>query len=268
MPWQTQGAAAWSNNSFVPCRNAQALRDFARNWLPLLFNAFMVASGQERPRYAAAIAAYSMLTDATVLSHFFREVVKKLLKVRLLQGSSCSSACMVPGTAQAHVVLRRLQTLSSHHAPLSWHSTRSSCGVASAESCSHLCLLSCSADLLAWQAAPCACVCTLLSSRSLLLVQVTADAAADLPPPDALKEGGDSASQRKCTFMELALCLAPGLNVAGIEILCKAIKPALQVGSRLPVTVIGGALPRSLRSCVLSTNLSPVGLACPAQERQ
>ena len=81
-----------SNNPLVPCRNAQALRDFARNWLPLLFNAFMVASGQERPRYAAAIAAYSMLTDATVLSHFFREVVKKLLKVRLLQGGSRSSA--------------------------------------------------------------------------------------------------------------------------------------------------------------------------------
>ena len=65
-------------------------------------------------------------------------------------------------------------------------------------------------------------------------MQVTADAAADLPPPDALKEGGDSASQRKCTFMELALCLAPGLNVAGIEILYKAIKPALQVGSSCP----------------------------------
>ena len=87
-----------SNSCLVPRRNAQALRDFARNWLPLLFNAFMLASGQERPRYAAAIAAYSMLTDATVLSHFFREVVKKLLKVRL-QGSSCSSACTVPGTA-------------------------------------------------------------------------------------------------------------------------------------------------------------------------
>lgn len=99
----------------MPCRNAQALRDFARNWLPLLFNAFMVASGQERPRYAAAIAAYSMLTDATVLSHFFREVVKKLLKVRLLQ--------------------LQLQ-LRLHSAR---HSTGSGCGVASADLGKPLC---------------------------------------------------------------------------------------------------------------------------------
>ncbi len=43
------------------------------------------------------------------------------------------------------------------------------------------------------------------------------------------KEGGDTASARKCTFMELALCLAPGLDVNGISILYKAAKPALQV---------------------------------------
>lgn len=94
------------------------------------------------------------------------------------------------------------------------------------------------------------------------LVQVTADAAADLPPPDALKEGGDSASQRKCTFMELALCLAPGLSVAGIEILYKAIKPALQVGSSCLCL-------QFMDSCqglwepfyMLGINLSPAGLA-------
>ena len=157
--------------------------------------------------------------------------------------------------------------LGSHLAPLSWHS--SSCGVASAESCSLLCLFQCSARFLAGHSAPQACVCTLLCPRSLPLVQVTADAAADLPPSDALKEGGDSASQRKCTFMELALCLAPGLNVAGIEILYKAIKPALQVGGRLPVTVIGGALPRSLGATLCVEHHAGASWdGLPAQERQ
>lgn len=61
------------------------------------------------------------------------------------------------------------------------------------------------------------------------LVQVTQDAAADVPPPDELKEGGDTASQRKATFMELALCLAAGLDVQGIATLYKAAKPFMQV---------------------------------------
>lgn len=43
------------------------------------------------------------------------------------------------------------------------------------------------------------------------------------------REGGDTPSARKCTYMELALCLAPGLDVNGIGILYKAAKPALQV---------------------------------------
>ena len=43
------------------------------------------------------------------------------------------------------------------------------------------------------------------------------------------KEGGDTSSARKCTFMELALCLAPGLDQNGIGILYKTAKPALQV---------------------------------------
>ena len=43
------------------------------------------------------------------------------------------------------------------------------------------------------------------------------------------REGGDTPSARKCTYMELALCLAPGLDINGIGILYKAAKPALQV---------------------------------------
>ena len=57
------------------------LREFARNWLPLLFNAFIATDSQGRSSYAAAIAAYATIADAATLSHFFREVIKKLLKV-------------------------------------------------------------------------------------------------------------------------------------------------------------------------------------------
>ena len=57
------------------------LREFARNWLPLLFNAFIATDSQERNSYAAAIAAYATIAEAATLSHFFREVIKKLLKV-------------------------------------------------------------------------------------------------------------------------------------------------------------------------------------------
>lgn len=60
-------------------------------------------------------------------------------------------------------------------------------------------------------------------------MQVGEDEAAGVPAVGAAREGGDSSSARKCTFMELALCLAPGLDVNGISILYKSAKPALQV---------------------------------------
>ncbi|KAL3148459.1 hypothetical protein ABBQ38_013906 [Trebouxia sp. C0009 RCD-2024] len=114
----------------VAQENAKVLRDFARNWLPLLFNAFISTDAQQRGQYAAAIAAYATIADPTTLSHFFREVGE--------------------------------------------------------------------------------------------------DEAAGVPAVGPAREGGDSSSARKCTFMELALCLAPGLDVNGISILYKSAKPALQ----------------------------------------
>ena len=59
------------------------LKDFAKNWLPLLFNAFIATDSQERNSYGSAIAAYATIADAATLSHFFREVIKRLLKVRI-----------------------------------------------------------------------------------------------------------------------------------------------------------------------------------------
>ena len=63
--------------------------------------------------------------------------------------------------------------------------------------------------------------------------QVGEDEAAGTPATGVAREGGDTPSARKCTYMELALCLAPGLDVNGITILYKAAKPALQVNRTL-----------------------------------
>lgn len=71
------------------------------------------------------------------------------------------------------------------------------------------------------------------ASQPGVMTQVGEDEAAGIPAVGIAREGGDSASARKCTFMELALCLAPGLDLKGISILYKSAKPALQV-SLLP----------------------------------
>ena len=60
-------------------------------------------------------------------------------------------------------------------------------------------------------------------------MQVVEDARAEVPPADEVKEGGENSSERRCTFMELALCLAPGLSTPAIRVLYKAAAPALQV---------------------------------------
>lgn len=62
-----------------------------------------------------------------------------------------------------------------------------------------------------------------------LHAQVVEDAKAEVPVPDASKEGGENPSERRCTFMELALCLMPGLPAAAVNVLYKAASPSLQV---------------------------------------
>ena len=62
----------------------------------------------------------------------------------------------------------------------------------------------------------------------------------EAPAPDAIKEGGENPSERRCTFMELALCLMPGLSAAAVNVLYKAASPSMQVrlacsGNLLPV---------------------------------
>ena len=55
------------------------------------------------------------------------------------------------------------------------------------------------------------------------LVKVTSDAE---DAPDKLTEGGDTKSQRRCTFMDLSLAMVPGLDLAARDLVFKAARPA------------------------------------------
>lgn len=55
------------------------------------------------------------------------------------------------------------------------------------------------------------------------LVKVTAD---DPGAPDALVEGGDDKTARRCTFMDLVYALVSGLDDQGLEMVYKIAKPA------------------------------------------
>ena len=61
------------------------------------------------------------------------------------------------------------------------------------------------------------------------LLQVTQQAQTGELGPGAVLEGGDSDAERRCTFLELSLALAGGLDAAGLETLYKAAKPGILV---------------------------------------
>lgn len=70
--------------------------------------------------------------------------------------------------------------------------------------------------------------------------QVTQQAQTGELGPDAVMEGGDTDSERRCTFLELALSLAGGLDGSGLETLYKAAKPGILVSGVVTVVVAGG----------------------------
>lgn len=63
------------------CRNLACLRVFAKNWMPLLFNAYVAARPGRRAFLGRAISAYAVVMDPDLLDTFFKTVVKKLIKV-------------------------------------------------------------------------------------------------------------------------------------------------------------------------------------------
>ena len=66
-----------------------------------------------------------------------------------------------------------------------------------------------------------------VTPEPMLKVQVTEDAAAETPPADALQEGGLDGSARRCTFLDLALALAAGVDASGAGTLFKAARAGL-----------------------------------------
>lgn len=60
-------------------------------------------------------------------------------------------------------------------------------------------------------------------------MQVTQDARTGETGPDSVKEGGETPSEQRCTFMELALRISPGLSPDAVNVLLQASVPALQV---------------------------------------
>ena len=60
--------------------------------------------------------------------------------------------------------------------------------------------------------------------------QVVSDASSEVPPPDMIAEGGLDPAQRRCAFLELALCTASGLDDAGLATLMKVGRSVWGVG--------------------------------------
>lgn len=58
------------------------LRALAKNWMPLLLNAFLATPPAQRTQLEEAISAYACCCEPATLAQFFRAVVTKLIKVR------------------------------------------------------------------------------------------------------------------------------------------------------------------------------------------
>ena len=63
------------------CRNLATLRVFAKNWLPLLRNAFVNGSVEERAYIGPCISAYAAVSEPQTLAEPFRNTVRTLIKV-------------------------------------------------------------------------------------------------------------------------------------------------------------------------------------------
>lgn len=73
-------------------RNLSCLRQFAKNWMPLLFNAYVAAPAGQRSHLSRAISAYAVLVEPGLLDTFFKTVVKKLIVASASPESPFTSA--------------------------------------------------------------------------------------------------------------------------------------------------------------------------------
>ena len=77
------------------CRNVEALQAFSKNWLPLLFTAFLSTKTGQRGTISSTIAAYAAISEQSLLTGLFHTTLKKFLKVlaaaSFLHAIPCSS---------------------------------------------------------------------------------------------------------------------------------------------------------------------------------
>jgi hypothetical protein len=59
------------------------LQTYSKNWLPLLFTAFINAKTGHRAPLANTIAAYAAISEQSLLTGLFHTTLKKFLKVKL-----------------------------------------------------------------------------------------------------------------------------------------------------------------------------------------
>lgn len=72
------------------------------------------------------------------------------------------------------------------------------------------------------------------ASSNVHLSQVVEESKGEEGVPGSVREGGENPSERRCTFMELSLCLTPGLSTAAVKVLYTASSPSLQVSPPPP----------------------------------
>lgn len=63
----------------------------------------------------------------------------------------------------------------------------------------------------------------------LLCLQLSQAAHADVPPPSTVREGGSTPTEQRCSFLDLTLALAGGLDTDCIKLLFTTAKGAMQV---------------------------------------
>lgn len=61
--------------------NVHVLRQFSKNWLPLMFRVFLATPSESRGHIASVIAAYASISEASLLANLFRAALGKLIKV-------------------------------------------------------------------------------------------------------------------------------------------------------------------------------------------
>ncbi|KIZ06209.1 Ribosomal RNA-processing protein 12 [Monoraphidium neglectum] len=74
-------APAWFDGARAAAQLA-ALRPLARNWLPLLLTTFLASEPEARAPIAAAVGAYSSISDPTLVAALFRSALGKLVKIQ------------------------------------------------------------------------------------------------------------------------------------------------------------------------------------------